>query len=126
MTRVDVFSTIHKGIRGALFALAADLARVELSSTAAVDRVVAEVERVIGFLDDHARLEDDHTFALLREVDPPLADELQRDHRSLDIVQIEVERVAQELAMSALAARAAAAAKLNRIARPVDHRNRAT
>lgn len=103
--RVDVFSTIHKALRRVLFELADELARVELSRTIAIDDVVARVERVIELLDEHALLEDECVFPMIRELDPLLADELAQDHRALLIVQCEVERIAQELAMADLASR---------------------
>lgn len=103
--RVDLFSTIHKALRRALFELSGDLARVELSRTIAVDDIVAKVEHVIGLLDEHALLEDEGVFPTIRTLDPVLAAELETDHRSLLIVQVEVERIAQELAMADLASR---------------------
>jgi len=112
MSRVDLFSPIHKGLRGALFEFATDVARVELSSTHAIDRLVAQVERVLAYLDEHADHEDSHTFVALRGLSPELADELAGDHHALDIVQREVERLAHELALADLARREEAAAKL--------------
>lgn len=103
--RVDLFATIHKALRMALFGLAEDLARVELSRTIAIDDLVAQVERVIELLDEHALLEDECVFPTIRGLDPALAGELEHDHRALLIVQCEVERIAQELAMADLASR---------------------
>lgn len=110
--RVDLFSVIHKGIRGALFELAAEVARVEVSSTEAVDRICCHVARVLGYLDEHAAHEDAHAFVALREVDAKLADELEAEHRGLEVAQADVERAAEALAMLDLAGRAAGAARL--------------
>jgi hypothetical protein len=112
MSRVDLFSTIHKAIRRVLFELAADLARLQLTSTEAIDQLVCQVERALGLLDDHARLEDANVLVAVRELDPLLAEELARDHRSMALVEVEVEERAQELAMADLAGRPAAAARL--------------
>ena len=103
--RVDLFSTIHKAIRVALFELAAELGRLELSSTEAVDRAVEQIERVLGFLDEHAALEEAGVFAAVRDLDPLLAEELAKDHRSLEIVQHEVQGLSHQLAMADLASR---------------------
>lgn len=111
--RVDLFTTIHKAIRGALFDLAAELARLSLSSTESVDRLVCQVERTMAYLDEHATLEDANVFVALRELDPLLADELDRDHRSMGVVEDEVEQRAHELAMADLVARPKAAAALS-------------
>jgi hypothetical protein len=129
VSRVDLFSVIHKGIRALLFELSRDAARVDLTSTHAVDGLVAQVERTLGFLDEHAMLEDTHVFVALRSLDPDLADELARDHRSLEIVQLEVERAADALALAQLSARSDAGAHLLRtinhlVAAQLIHMNR--
>jgi hypothetical protein len=127
--RVDLFSMIHKGIRGALFELAAEAARLEVSSTEAIDRLAAKVERVLGYLDEHAAHEDDHTLVAVRELDPRLAEELSDEHRALELAQADVARAADALALLDLAGRAAAAARLVRainhlIAMQLLHMNR--
>lgn len=118
MSRVDLFTAIHKGIRALLFDLARDAARVDLTSTHAVDGLVARIERALGFLDEHAALEDAHVFAALRALDGDLADELAAEHRGLEVVQIEVERAAEALALAELSVRPAAGAHL---ARTINH-----
>jgi hypothetical protein len=118
MSRVDLFTVIHKGIRSLLFDLARDAARVDLTSTHAVDGLVARIERTLGFLDEHARLEDTHMFSALRALDADLADELAEEHRALEVVQLEVERAADALALAQLSARPDAGAHL---ARTINH-----
>ncbi|HEX5060498.1 MAG TPA: hemerythrin domain-containing protein [Kofleriaceae bacterium] len=115
MSRVDLFTVIHKGIRSLLFELAREAARVDLTSTHAVDGLVARVERTLGFLDEHARLEDMHVFTALRALGGELADELNAEHRSLEVVQLEVERAADALALAQLAGREEAGAHLARL-----------
>ena len=118
MSRVDLFIVIHKGIRGLLFDLARDAARVDPTSNHAVDGLVAQVERTLGFLDEHGRLEDAFVFPAVRARDGALADELAAEHRGLEVVQLEVERAADELALAQLSARASAGAHL---ARAINH-----
>jgi hypothetical protein len=115
VTRVDLFTTIHKGIRALLFDLARDAARVDPTSNQAVDGLCARVERTLGFLDEHAMLEESHVFSALRVVDVRLAEELAADHRGLEVVQVEVERAAEALALAQLSARPMAAAHLARL-----------
>lgn len=102
--RVDLFSTVHKALRKALFDLARDLACLEVSSIEAVDRAAERVEYVLGLLDEHAAFEG-AAFAAVRTLDPLLAAELDKDHRSLEIVQHDVEQLAQQMAMADRASR---------------------
>jgi hypothetical protein len=112
MSRVDLFTVIHKGVRALLFELALDTARVDPNATRAVDALVERIERALGFLDEHAAHEDLHVLPLVRSVAPALAAELAAEHRALDVVQIEVERAADALALAELSNRPAAAAAL--------------
>ncbi len=114
MRRVDLFTVIHKGIRWELFELAREAARIDLTSTHAVDGLVARIERTLGFLDEHAGLEDAIAFVALRALAPGLADELAAEHRALEVVQLEVERAADALALAQLSARPDAGAHLAR------------
>lgn len=113
--RVDLFTTIHKAVRALLFELAADAARVDLRSAAAIDALVARVEHVIDLLDEHAHQEDAHVISVVRTIAPELAGSLASDHRALDVVAIEVERTAHLLAQAEPAQRPAAGAQLARL-----------
>lgn len=113
--RVDLFTTIHKAIRGALFELAREAARCDLRSAAEIDALVARVERTIGYLEEHAHHEDHHVIAAVRTVAPELAASLAQDHRALDVVAIEVERAAHELATASPSERPDVGAQLVRL-----------
>jgi hypothetical protein len=113
--RVDLFTTIHKGIRALLFDLAADAARADVSSTAAVDALADTVERVLAFLEEHAHIEDTFIIPELRALDPDLAEEIARDHRGLDAVQTEVALAADALSLADLSQRPVAGAQLVRV-----------
>ncbi len=113
--RVDLFTIIHKGIRALLFELAREAARVDVTSTHAIDGLVARIERTFGFLDEHARIEDTHVMPALRARDVALADELDAEHRGLEVVQLEVERAADALALAQLSVREEAGAHLARL-----------
>lgn len=100
MMRVDLFTTIHKGIRALLFEAALETARVDLSSTWEVDRVVAQIERMLGFLDEHARLEDAEIIPALRVVDPVLAATMCAEHQTHPSVHAAVLRAARAVALA--------------------------
>jgi hypothetical protein len=113
--RVDLFTTIHKGVRTLLFDLSRAAARADVTSTVAIDELVEHVDRVLAFLDEHARLEDQFVIPEVRALDPLLADELACDHRGLDAVQREVQLAADALALTDLSQRPTAGAQLVRI-----------
>jgi hypothetical protein len=114
--RVDLFSTIHKGVRALLFELSTEAAKLDVTSTPAVDALVAHVERVLGFLEEHAHAEDAHILPALRALDPLLADELAREHRALDAAQIEVALAAEAVALADLSQRPLAGMRLVNVA----------
>lgn len=113
--RHDMFTTIHKAIRNHLFDLARDAARIDLGSTAEIDALVAKIDHALGFLEEHAHEEDLHIFPAVRTVAPELAQSLAADHRALDVVAIEVERAAHELAEAEPSERPQAGAQLARM-----------
>jgi hypothetical protein len=113
--RVDLFSTIHKGVRAMLFELSHTAARTDINSTPAIDELFGHVDRVLSLLDEHAKLEDEFIFPVVRSLDPSLADELAADHRGLHAVQREVELAAEALALTDLSQRPTAGAQLVRV-----------
>jgi hypothetical protein len=113
--RVDLFSTIHKGVRALLFELSTEAARLDVNSTPAVDALVARVERVLGFLEEHAHTEDTYILTELRALDPLLADELACEHRALDAAQTEVALAAEAVALADLSQRPVAGTRLVRV-----------
>jgi hypothetical protein len=115
VTRVDLFSTIHKGIRALLFELAGEAARADVTSTATVDALCGRVEWVLAFLDEHAQLEDRFVIPEVRALDPDLGEELARDHRALDAVQTEVALAAEAVSLADLSQRPVAGAQLVRV-----------
>lgn len=97
-SRVDLFTTIHKGIRTLLFDLALEAGRVDPLDTAGVDALVARVERAFEFLDEHAAIEDRHVLPALRTVAPAVAATLAGEHRAMEALQLDIGRTAEEVA----------------------------
>ena len=113
--RVDMFTTIHKGLRVMLFDLATDAARIDLQSSIAVDLLVERIQRAIAFLDEHARHEDMHILPAVRAAAPELARQLGIDHLVIDAVQTEVEMCAEALAAAPAHQRYPIGAQLSRL-----------
>jgi len=114
MPRVDLFTTIHKGIRALLFEIATDTARLDVAACIEVDGVVERIHRLIAFLDEHAHHEDLHVLPAVALASPDLARSLGIDHRALDEMQVQVGITADGLACADLDGRAAVAAQLGR------------
>lgn len=95
--RVDLFSTVHKGLRALLFELSNEVARVDLADPG-LDALLAQVGRACAFLDEHAHQEDALVVPALRQVAPELATALDREHRMLETIQTEVVGAAGALA----------------------------
>jgi len=113
--RVDMFTTIHKGVRAMLFELAVEAARVDLRDDAAVAGLVARVTRTCTFLDEHAHHEDVHIVPALRRATPEVATALDVEHRMLETIQAEVTRVAGVLATAPVVERGAIGGQLVRL-----------
>jgi len=113
--RVDLFTTIHKGVRTLMFDLSRAASRADITSTVAIDELVEHIDRVMTFIDEHAKLEDQFVIPAVRALDPLLADELAYDHRGLDAVQREVQLAADALALTDLSQRPTAGAQLVRV-----------
>lgn len=115
MIRVDLFTLIHKGVRALLFDISTEAARIDLRSDIAVDGMLEQITRALGFLDEHAHHEDTHVLPVLRAVAPDLANSLGVDHRVLDAIQTEVECAAEKLAAAQPADRGPLGAQLVRL-----------
>jgi hypothetical protein len=83
MTRVDLFTTIHKGLRAALFAAAQRVARADFARAADAAAVADAIGRLAELLDDHARHETREVLPDLARVAPELAADLAADHARL-------------------------------------------
>jgi hypothetical protein len=115
MNRVDLFTTIHKGLRALLFEAALEAARVDLSATCEVDALAGRIERMLGFLDEHARLEDAEIVPALRLVDPVLAATLAAEHCTHPSVHAAVERATRALTLAPEGERGIAGKHLMRV-----------
>jgi hypothetical protein len=115
MPRVDLFTTIHKGIRVLLFDISTEAARIDLASCIAVDGLVERIHRTIAFLDEHAHHEDTHVIPAVKLVASELATSLGIEHRVLDAIQTQVAVCADGLACADIEGRGPVGAQLSRL-----------
>jgi hypothetical protein len=101
MIRVDLFTTVHKGVRSLLFEAAIAAARVDLGMSCEVDALNERVERMLGLIEEHAQHEDAEILPVLRNVDRALAASLAVEHLELEAAHHEVERAVRTLALAA-------------------------
>lgn len=95
--RVDLFTTIHKGLRRLLLTAVADLGRTNLGTPEGTESARRELRRLTGFLDEHSHHEDMNVLPLVAAQAPALAQSLARDHAELSVLQRELTRLAVRL-----------------------------
>ena len=112
--RIDLYTSVHKGLRALLTEVTGAAALVDLSSPVAVDLLVGRVERLLGFLDEHAEHEDRHVLPALRTIAPVLEASLAGEHRAIELLQQQVQQAAEALAAADPPQRRAVALDLSR------------
>jgi hypothetical protein len=113
MPRVDLFTTIHKALRAALFEAAAEVARADLRDPAAFAAVRARVGALLVLLEEHAEHEDALVFPVVAGAAPVLAADLAGEHGRLAGLQLELARLLERLERADDAERAALGARLH-------------
>ncbi len=97
-TRFDLFTTIHKALRAALFDALQRVARCDPASADDAADVAATVRRLAGFLGEHADHEDREVLPELAQVSGELAADLQGGHARVRGLEHESARLAERLA----------------------------
>jgi hypothetical protein len=96
-SRVDLFGVIHKGLRAQLFWAAGLVARTDFGDELEGAAAVSALERLLGFLSEHATHEDTNVMPLVSGADGHLWAALSRDHAQLDAIQHELVLLLAEL-----------------------------
>lgn len=97
MERFDLYGGIHKGIRRTLYETAAALAATDFEDPAGCARARAALRRMLGYLDEHARHEDEVILPVLATLAPELFHDLRAEHARVDGLQRELEGLADRL-----------------------------
>jgi hypothetical protein len=113
MQRVDLFGSIHKGLRAALCETATLLARTGFEDAAASATAAASVNALLGFLEEHAGHEDAVVLPVLALHSPELAAELRSDHARVEGLQEEAGAIAARLELASPAERVSLGARLH-------------
>lgn len=90
LTRVDLFTHIHKGIRRGLFDLSAQAGATDWTDAAQVSELATAWDRMVELLHSHTEHEDGFIFRLL-DGRPEASDLPEDDHRDLDDLLADLE-----------------------------------
>ncbi len=77
--RYNVFNNIHKGLRAMLFSIQMKLQQTDSASPEAAT-IIAELEKVLYYYDEHADHEDKYILAHILQQEPQIAKALEEDH----------------------------------------------
>ena len=78
--RHDLYRNIHKGLRGAMFETVLLVGRTDPADTAAVDAMLAQVERLLAFMGAHVKHENEHVHTAIEARTPGGARRTTDDH----------------------------------------------
>ncbi len=101
MRRMDLYSTMHKGLRAAMFDAAQAIARTEFGEAGPTGHAVAAARRLLAFLDAHAAAEDRVLMPELERLGPTVFADLQADHSRIGGLQMDITRDLDRLAAAA-------------------------
>jgi len=102
--RVDLFAVIHKMLRVSIFDTAALIAQADFANPAERAHVLDKFDETFAFLSEHHQHEDDHVMAVVMEVAPQVAEQLEADHGDLDRALAELQSLAASLRQADAAA----------------------
>jgi hypothetical protein len=92
--RVDLYGTVHKGIRTRLFDLCVELARCDFGSRSEVGIALEAYHRTVGFLREHHEHEDRHVEPALAALAPDILATVRRQHAAADAMIAELDALA--------------------------------
>jgi hypothetical protein len=80
MTRVDLYTAVHKALRAELFQIAVAVARADFSEQHEALRISERLRALLSFLEEHAQHEDEVLLPEIAQFAPQLHAELSADH----------------------------------------------
>jgi len=101
MTRFDLYSSVHKGLRAELFAAAIAVARTDFAELEPGRAAAQRLASILAFLDEHARHEDSILLPQLAELSPALHAAVVADHALGDSLHQEIACLLERLGNSA-------------------------
>jgi hemerythrin-like domain-containing protein len=84
MGHVDLFTTVHKGIRALIYDLGMMLQTTDFTDERARNACLAALEHFLELLHEHAGYEDRTVFAATHRFEPEIIDKLEEEHHQID------------------------------------------
>lgn len=114
MPRFDLFTAIHKALRAMIYETGGALQTADFADDQGARRAVDVLQPVLGQMQHHHDLEEEHVFPAVRPFEEEMIDDLQAQHDEVERL-LGIAAVAAEEANSAVAAaRVGAGVDLNR------------
>jgi hypothetical protein len=95
--RVDLYTVIHKALRKLEFETILSIGCTDFADPAGRSAALEQVDRLVGFLQEHMQHEDDAVSGLLEEADSRVAQVLDAQHDDLRGSMSRIRRLANEL-----------------------------
>lgn len=113
MTRVDLYGSVHKGLRALLYRTGMLVARTDFGRADECAATAAALGELLGFLDEHAEHEDDAILPELARLAPGLHAELAAEHVRVHGMQADLAGLVARLEGASSAERAALGRRLH-------------
>ena len=114
MSRLDLLTTVHKGIRAMIYETGGALQTADFADEQAAGRAADRMQPFLGLLQEHHHNEEQFLFPPVKQFEPQLVDELEAQHHEVERL-LEIVSGALDGARAADAgARLGAGADLNR------------
>ena len=107
MTRVDVFTALHKGLRAELFRVIEGVGQTDFADPAGAARAAEALGSLFDLVEEHRRHEDEVILATVAYDSPELASDVRSEHARLGGEQSEIRRLTLRLASADTAVRLA-------------------
>ncbi len=92
--RVDLYVTVHKGLRARLFDTCIELARCDFGSASDARAALDAYRRTVGFLHEHHEHEDTHVATLIAPLPGELLASITQQHEAVDASIAELDALA--------------------------------
>lgn len=97
MQRHDLYTGVHKGLRGLLFTASTEVARTDFACADAARTTSFALRRVLAFLHEHVQHEDEAILPVLAALAPELFADLRSEHARVEGLEQEVAGLLERL-----------------------------
>lgn len=114
MPRFDLFTSVHKALRAMIYETGGALQTADFADEQGAQRTVAALVPVLGQLQHHHDLEEEHVFPRVRPFEEAMIDDLQAQHDRVERLLGVAVVAADEVDAADAASRVGAGVELNR------------